>query len=161
MYYLFKIKNLTKLFLKCQSKIFGVITCFVCLYFYQSNVVFSVAYPYRVVHLPIDHGQVEALRIASDGQTEEDHLHDGQGEDEQHHADVAPHAQHVLGEQGADLALGGDPAQAGVAVLAALLVIGVVVAPRRRRAVRLLVELERARVRRGSQSQGEGAQRTV
>jgi len=97
---------------------------------YLSEIVYNcVSYPYRVVHLPVDYGQVESLRIASDGQAEEDHLHDGQGKDEQHHAHVTPHAEHVLGEQGADLALGGDLAQVGIAVLAALLVIGVIVSP--------------------------------
>lgn len=96
---------------------------------------------YRIIHLPIDYGQIKALRIASNGQAEEDHLHDWKGKDEQHYAHIAPHSQHILGEQGANFALGGDLAQAGVAVLAALLVIGIVVSPRGRGAVRLLVEL--------------------
>lgn len=100
-----------------------------------------MSYPYRVVHLSVDYGQVKALGISTDGQAEEDHLHDGQGEDEEHDAHVAPHAEHVLGEQGADLALGGDLAQVGIAVLAALLVIGIIVAPGRRRTVGFLVEL--------------------
>lgn len=81
---------------------------------------------YRVVHFVVDNGQVESLRIATNGQTKENHLHDGQCEDEEHHADVAPHAQHVFGEQGANLALRRDLAEIRKAVLAALLVVGIV-----------------------------------
>lgn len=50
--------------------------------------------------------QLEAAGVAPDGETEEDDLHHGQHEDEQHHADVAPHAEEVLLDQRTDLASG-------------------------------------------------------
>lgn len=96
---------------------------------------------HRVVHFVVHNGQVESLRISANGQAEEYHLHDRQGEDEQHHAHVTPHAQHILGEQSAYLALRCDLAEIGKAILAALLIVGIVLSLRRGRTVGLLVEL--------------------
>lgn len=48
--------------------------------------------------------QMKPAGVAADGEAEEDDLHDGQREDEQHHADVAPHAEEVLLDQRLDLA---------------------------------------------------------
>lgn len=40
----------------------------------------------RPVHLLVDDGQMEARGVTANGQTEQNDLHDGQGEDEQHHS---------------------------------------------------------------------------
>lgn len=52
----------------------------------------------------IDDGEFESFGVAADGQTEEDYLHNGQCENEQHNAHVTPHFQKVLLHQGPDFA---------------------------------------------------------
>lgn len=97
---------------------------------------------YRVVHFVVDNGYIQTLWITANGQTEEYHLHHGQGEDEEHDAHVAPHAQHVLGEQSTYFALGRNLAEIGKAILATLLIVGIILALRWRRTVGFLVELQ-------------------
>lgn len=43
--------------------------------------------------------QSQSAGVPADGQAEQDDLHDGQREDEQHHADVPPHPEEVLLDQ--------------------------------------------------------------
>lgn len=58
----------------------------------------------RRIHFQIDNGESKSGWIATDSQAEEDNLHDGQRKDEEHDADISPHSQEVLLQEGSSLA---------------------------------------------------------